>query len=195
MKKIIVAAILVMGSVGAFAQASIGIGVKGGLNFAKIDGTSSVGQNYKSRTGYHFGAFTLIKVGKIGIQPEVLFSKQGSKVSQPNTKDVDANFNYINVPIIVKLYTIAGINLQVGPQFGFLSRAEIDDQDIKKSVKNSDVSLALGAGWDLPFGLKIDARYNLGLTKIDDDPARFNNVKNQVIQVSLGYTLFKLGKG
>jgi len=194
MRKFIVAAILMMGSVGAFAQASIGIGVKGGLNFAKIDGTSSVGDNYKSRTGYHFGAFTLIKIGKIGIQPEVLFSKQGSKVSSPNTKDVDANFNYINIPVIVKLYTIAGINLQVGPQFGFLSRAEIDDKDIKSSVKNSDVSLALGAGWDLPFGLKIDARYNLGLTKIDDDPARFNNVKNQVFQVSVGYTLFKLGK-
>jgi hypothetical protein len=94
----------------------------------------------------------------------------------------------------VKLYTIAGINLQVGPQFGFLSRAEFDDKDIKSSVKNSDVRLALGAGWDLPFGLKIDARYNLGLTKIDDDPARFSNVKNQVFQVSVGYTLFKLGK-
>jgi hypothetical protein len=193
MKKIIGAAILMAGSVGAFAQASIGIGVKGGLNFAKIDGTSSVGDNYKSRTGYHFGAFTLIKVGKIGIQPEVLFSKQGSKVSRPNTQDFDANFNYINIPVIVKLYTVAGINLQVGPQFGFLSRAEIDDKDVKDSFKNSDVSLALGAGWDLPFGLKIDARYNLGLTKIDNDAA-YSNIKNQVIQVSLGYILFKLGK-
>lgn len=194
MKKIIVAAILVMGSVGAFAQAGISIGVKGGLNFNKLDGTSSVGENYKGRTGYHFGAFTLIKIGKVGIQPEVLFSKQGSKISKPNTEDVDANFSYINVPIIVKLYTVAGINLQVGPQFGFLSRAEWNNEDIKGSVKNSDVSLALGAGWDLPFGLKIDARYNLGLTKVDDNPARFSNVKNQVIQVSVGYTLFKLGK-
>jgi hypothetical protein len=194
MKKIIVAAILVLGSVGAYAQASLGIGVKGGLNFAKIDGTSSLGDNYESRAGYHFGAFTLIKFGKVGIQPEVLFSKQGTKVSRPNTQDFDANFSYINVPIIVKLYTVAGINLQIGPQFGFLSRAEWNDEDIKGSVKNSDVSLALGAGWDLPFGLKIDARYNLGLTKIDNDPARFSNVKNQNIQVSLGYTLFKLGK-
>jgi hypothetical protein len=194
MKKFIVAAILVMGSVGAFAQAGISVGIKGGLNFNKLDGTSSVGENYKGRTGYHFGAFTLIKIGKVGIQPEVLFSKQGSKISKPNTQDVDANFSYINVPIIVKLYTVAGINLQVGPQFGFLSRAEWNDEDIKGSVKNSDVSLALGAGWDLPFGLKIDARYNLGLTKVDDNPARFSNVKNQVIQVSVGYTLFKLGK-
>jgi hypothetical protein len=193
MKKFIVAAILVMGSVGAFAQASIGIGIKGGLNFAKLDGTAGAQETFKSRTGYHFGAFTLIKIGKVGIQPEVLFSKQGSKVASPNTKDVDANFSYINIPVIVKLYTIAGINLQVGPQFGFLSRAELGGDDVKDSFKKSDVSLALGAGWDLPFGLKIDARYNLGLTKIQDD-ASANNVKNQVIQVSVGYTLFKLGK-
>lgn len=192
MKKIIVAAILVMGSVGAFAQASIGIGVKGGVNFAKLDGTTTVGANFEGRTGYHFGAFTLIKFGKVGIQPEVLFSKQGSKVKVA-TNDFDANFSYINIPVIVKLYTVAGINLQVGPQFGFLSRAEIDNDDVKDSFENSDVSLALGAGWDLPFGLKIDARYNLGLTKIDDDPV-FKDVKNQVIQVSVGYTLFKLGK-
>jgi len=196
MKKFIVAAILVMGSVGAFAQAGIGIGIKGGLNFANMAGNINDNNGLKgtfdSRTGYHFGAFTLIKVGKIGIQPEVLFSKQGSKV-KVNTGDFDANFSYINIPIIVKLYTVAGINLQIGPQFGFLSRAEIDNQDMKDSFKNSDVSLALGAGWDLPFGIKIDARYNLGLTKIEDD-AVFNNVKNQVIQVAVGYTLFKLGK-
>lgn len=193
MKKLLVVAVLVMGSVGAYAQAGIGIGVKGGLNFAKLDGTAGVQSNFESRTGYHFGAFTLIKIGKVGIQPEVLFSKQGSKVAKPNTDDVDANFSYINIPVIVKLYTIAGINLQVGPQFGFLSRAEIDNQDVSGSFKNSDLSLALGAGWDLPFGLKIDARYNLGLSKIEDD-ASYQNIKNQVIQLSVGYTLFKLGK-
>jgi hypothetical protein len=191
MKKIIVAAILVMGAAGAYAQASLGIGIKGGLNFAKLDGTSAQG-TFDSRTGYHFGAFALMKFGKVGIQPEVLFSKQGSKV-KVDQNDFDANFSYINIPIIVKLYTIAGINLQVGPQFGFLSRAEINDQDVADSFKNSDVSLALGAGWDLPFGLKIDARYNLGLTEIDES-ANYNNVKNQVWQVAVGYTLFKLGK-
>lgn len=179
-------------SFGAFAQAQLAVGVKGGLNFAKLDGTSVEG-TYKGRTGYHFGAFGLIKLSKIGIQPEVLFSNQGSKI-KTNTGDFDANFSYINIPILIKLYTVAGINLQAGPQFGFLSRAEIDNKDVKSTYKNSDVSLALGAGWDLPFGLTVDARYNLGLTKIDDTAAA-DNVKNQVWQVSVGYKLIKLGGG
>lgn len=191
MKKLIVTFFLVAGSVCSFAQAQLGIGIKGGVNFAKLDGTTSAQANFENRTGYHFGAFVLIKVNKVGIQPELLFSQQGSKV-KVNTTDFDGNFSYINIPVIVKLYTVAGINLQVGPQFGFLSRAEIGGSDVKDDFKNSDVSLALGAGWDLPFGLKIDARYNLGLTKIDDSPD-FQNIKNQVIQLSVGYTLFKIG--
>ena len=190
MKKLIVTFFLVAGSLYSFGQ-ELGIGIKGGVNFAKLDGTTSAEANFENRTGYHFGAFALIKVNRIGIQPEVIFSQQGSKVKIAGD-DFDANFSYINIPVILKLYTVAGINLQVGPQFGFLSRAEVDGDDVKESFKNSDVSLALGAGWDLPFGLKIDARYNLGLTKIDESP-QYEGIKNQVIQLSVGYTLFKLG--
>ncbi|HYG17484.1 MAG TPA: porin family protein [Ohtaekwangia sp.] len=190
--KLLLSALLIGISAGSFAQAQLGIGIKGGVNFAKLDGTTTIGGNFKNRTGYHFGAFALVKLTKIGIQPEIIFSQQGSKV-RINNEDVDGNFSYINIPVLLKLYTIAGINLQAGPQFGFLSRAEIDGENMKDSFKNSDISLALGAGWDLPFGLSIDARYNLGLSKIEEDFPEFKNIKNQVIQISLGYKLIKLG--
>src|SRR4030095_11593721 len=117
------------------------------------------------------GAYTLFKLGKIGIQPEVLFSQQGSTV-HVDTQDFDANYSYVNIPVILKLYTVAGINLQLGPQFGFLASKKDEyfdyvkqqNPDIKSEVKNSDLSLAMGVGWDLPFGLSIDGRYNLGLS-------------------------------
>jgi hypothetical protein len=192
MKKIIITSFFLLATMYTFAQAQLAIGVKAGPNFAKLDGTSAEG-TFKNRTGYHFGAFALIKLTKIGIQPEILFSQQGSKI-KTDQGDFDANFSYINIPVIIKLYTVAGINLQAGPQFGFLSRAEIDDTNVKESVKNSDVSLALGAGWDLPFGLTLDARYNLGLSKINENDPTFDKIKNQVWQVSVGYKLIKLGK-
>jgi hypothetical protein len=192
MKKIIITSFFLLATMYTFAQAQLAIGVKAGPNFAKLDGTSAEG-TFKSRTGYHFGAFALIKLTKIGIQPEILFSQQGTKI-KTDQSDLDANFSYINIPVIIKLYTVAGINLQVGPQFGFLSRAEIDDDNVKESVKNSDVSLALGAGWDLPFGLTLDARYNLGLSKINENDPNLDKIKNQVWQISVGYKLIKLGK-
>ncbi|MBX2971353.1 MAG: PorT family protein [Cyclobacteriaceae bacterium] len=175
----------------ALAQAQFSVGIKGGLNFAKFD-ASDFGGSIKNKTGFHGGAFALIKLTKIGIQPELIFSQQGSKF-RIDSSDGEGNFDYINIPVMLKLYTIAGINLQVGPQFGFLSRAEIDGDNVKSSFKGSDLSLGIGAGWDLPFGLTIDARYNLGLSKIDDSPA-METIKNQVIQVSLGYKIIKIGK-
>lgn len=192
MKKVnLVVAFMLVFSAAAFSQAQFALGVKGGLNFAKFDVNDFSG-SVKNKTGFHGGAFALIKLSKIGIQPELIFSQQGSKF-RFNADEGEGNFDYINIPVMLKLYTIAGINLQVGPQFGFLSKAEIDGNNVKDSFKGSDLSLGIGAGWDLPFGLTIDARYNLGLSKIEDDPS-FDAVKNQVLQVSLGYKLIKLGK-
>ncbi|MBN8575900.1 MAG: PorT family protein [Cyclobacteriaceae bacterium] len=200
MKKLLVVALICTGTLTAGAQAQFAVGIKGGPNFAKLDVNSSAGENYKNRTGFHGGAFALIKLTKIGIQPELLFSQQGSKVKF-NSGDGEANFNYLNIPVMLKLYTVAGINLQAGPQFGFLTGGEIKQnyqgstytEKAKNLYKGSDVSLGLGVGWDLPFGLTIDARYNLGLSKIEDD-ASLQATKNQVIQLSLGYKLIKLGK-
>lgn len=174
------------------AQAQFSLGIKGGLNFARFD-MSDAGGSIKNKTGFHGGAFALFKLTKIGVQPEIIFSQQGAKL-KVNGQDVESNFSYINIPVMLKFYLVAGLNLQVGPQFGFLSKAEVDNENVKDSFKNSDLSLGLGAGWDLPFRLSVDARYNLGLSKIDEDSPAFSAVKNQVFQLSLGYKLIKLGK-
>jgi hypothetical protein len=201
MKKIALIFSIMLISTLSWSQAQFSIGLKGGPNFASINTKEGPGENYKSRTGFHVGAFALIKLTKIGIQPEILFSQQGSKLSTSG-KDFETNFTYFNVPIILKLYTIAGINLQLGPQFGFVTKAERDyfdaqsnsvkTEDIKSKLKGSDMSVAIGAGWDLPFGLTIDGRYNLGLSDINDSSGE--SVKNQVWQFSVGYKFIKLGK-
>jgi len=201
MKKLLIL-IFFVGAVQSGMAQEIAIGIKGGLNFANINPSQSAGVNYDNRTGYHFGAFTLFKLSKIGIQPEVLFSKQGTKYTF-STTSTDANFDYINIPVILKIYLVAGINLQVGPQIGFVSGGDVKTTDkisgitttqsAKDFVKGSDTSVALGAGWDLPFGLNIDARYNLGVSSnaINGSTTTF---KNQVFQISAGFKLIKLGK-
>lgn len=201
---VVCASLLMIASQNAFSQVQLAVGIKGGPNFATINTDATAKENYKNRTGFHGGAFLLIKATKIGVQPEVIFSQQGSTV-KINSQDYESNFSYVNVPIIIKLYTVAGINIQAGPQFGFVNSAKapvltgIDTytiQDVKERTKSSDVTAALGLGWDLPFGLTIDARYNLGLSKIyDKAPTNETaNAKNQVFQFSLGYKLFKVGK-
>ena len=192
MKKIVISLLFIAVSTYTFAQ-EYAIGIKGGPNFANIDTESSAGENYKTRTGFHLGAFALFRGERVGIQPEILFSQQGSKLTV-NGNDIESNFSYMNIPVIVKLYTIAGINLQVGPQIGFLTSADYDDQDIKDELKSTDFSLALGVGWDLPLGLTIDGRYNWGLSDITEGSgASMGTVKNQVWQISAGWKIFKGG--
>lgn len=201
--KLILVVILSAISFAGFSQAQFAIGLKGGLNLSKIDFTEGLSANTNNRTGFHAGAFALIKITAFAIQPEVLFSKQGSKFTV-NTASYEANFDYIAVPVMLKFYLPLGLNLQAGPQFSFLT---VDDlkatvqggstQDIATNFKKKqDTSLALGAGWDLPFGLTIDARYVLGLSDMKFQPSGSQPVefKNKVVMVSLGYKLIKLGK-
>ncbi len=169
-------------STAGFSQVSLG--VKGGLNFANLDVTSA-SATYDQKTGYHVGAFLRIKVPILTIQPEVIYSRQGATVKDV-TSSSDAHLDYFNIPIILKLNLPLGLNIQAGPQFGFLASAKIGDQNIKDELKGSDTSIAMGLGWDLPFGLCVDARYNLGISEINDAAAS-NATKNQVFQLSAGF--------
>ncbi|WP_421764763.1 porin family protein [Ekhidna sp.] len=186
MKKSLLSLSLALISVVAFSQASVGIGLKAGANFANADVTDV---NTDGVTSYHVGAYGLIKLTNIGIQPELLFSKQGASASGD-----DLDLSYVNIPVMLKFYLPAGVNLQAGPQFGMLTSAKDGDgDDIKDSFKNSDLSAALGAGWDAPFGLQFTARYVIGLSDINDNPFG-TEYKNKTFQLSIGYTFFKLGK-
>lgn len=197
----------------ANAQVQIGFGLKGGLNFASLNGVSSPSTAYGNSTGYHAGAYFLFKFTKVGIQPEIIFSKQGHTFTKSGT-DYSSNINYINIPVMLKLYLAGGLNLQAGPQFGFLASAKGDvinatggittGQDLKNFVKSTDVSVGVGIGWDLPFGLNLAARYNIGLSDINKytggtiptggiSSMGTTEAKNQVFQLSVGYRLFKLG--
>jgi len=197
----------------AFSQAQVGIGIKGGLNFANINTTTSIAANYENRTGYHFGAYALFKFTKIGIQPELLYSKQGTTVTF-STSNLDANYDYIAIPVILKLYLVGGLNLQAGVQFGFLGSSTGDvldtasgaiatNQSLSSYMTSSDFSVPVGIGLDLPFGLNVTGRYNIGVSDVNAktgtvNPALVsalgtNAAKNQVFQVSVGFRLFKFG--
>lgn len=200
MKKTIVSAALCLMAIWGFGQAKLEIGLKGGLNLANVN-TENAGANYENATGYHAGAYGLIKVANIGIQPEMLYSTRGTDVTFDGVAgDFKQEYVYLDIPIMLKLYAVAGLNVQVGPQFGILMSANGSVPNgtggttkiSKDSYKNSDVSAALGVGWDAPFGLNFAARYILGLTDVNDGGG--GDSKSRTFQVSLGMRLFKVGK-
>ncbi len=191
MKKIILAAFVLGTCTAAVAQQQLKFGPKAGVNFANLSGVD----NSEMKTGFHVGAVAEIKFNeKFSIQPEVVYSAQGTKTMINNIQG-KVNIDYINVPILAKYYIVDGFSVEAGPQVGFLVKAEgkgtINDvsvsSDIKDNFKSTDFGLGLGLAYDLPVGMFVNARYNLGLSDIRNNTSSGDAVKNNVIQVGIGY--------
>jgi hypothetical protein len=93
---------------------------------------------------------------------------------------------------MAKYYVAEGFSIEAGPQVGFLmsakAKAEGEEEDLKDFVKGIDFGFNLGLGYKMESGLNFAARYNLGLSNINDGEGSddFKN-QNSVMQVSVGY--------
>jgi len=158
-------------------------GLKAGVNFASVK--VSDGNDYDSRTGFHVGGLAHIHVADhFAVQPELVFSAQGGK-----SGNVELKLNYINIPVLLQYMTNTGFRLQTGPQLGFLVSAESEFGDVEVDVddnfKSIDFSWAFGAGYLFASRFGIDARFNLGISDINDNgPVE---VRNRVFQVGVFY--------
>jgi len=77
------------------------LGIKGGVNFANQD-IETISTD--SRTGFHGGIFASLMFSEtLGLQPELLFSSQGSELELNNFGDVENEFNYITIPLLLKI--------------------------------------------------------------------------------------------
>lgn len=183
--------------IGLEVSAQTAFGIKGGLNLTNLN-VDDPEASYDTRSGYHVGIFLRERFSKVAIQPELLLFTQSTDVKSTALGDYKDSFTYLSIPVMFKFYLVSGLNIQVGPQFGFLldgerkfdSRLVQGTSDIKDYYKNTDVSVSLGGGWDFGFGLNLDLRYNIGIQDINDQ-ADGNEAKSRVFQLSLGWNFIK----
>lgn len=195
-KLLSVGALLLAGSV-TYAQNPKGMspsfGVKGGVNFATVTGDDF--ESPDSRTSFHVGALAEFPMADIfSIQVEALYSGQGFKYDFEGflgeNEEVEYQLDYINVPVLAKVYVLEGLSLEVGPQFSFKVNEEIDsdptdnegDTDLNEA-KDFEFGVAAGLTFQTQMGLFATGRYNMGLTDIVEDV----DAKNSVFQIGIGY--------
>lgn len=185
-------AITVLAFSTSFAQGELRMGIKGGLNLASIGGDAYVTgtSGFDSRTSFHLGGLVEIPISdKISVQPEVLYSAQGSKFNFGfTTGSSDIKLDYLNIPIMGKYHIIPGLSGELGPVIGVLVKAESAGGDVKDSFKKTDIGVAIGATYRLPMGFFGSLRYNKGVTNINDDATVSTKNQNNVFQVSAGYS-------
>ncbi len=194
MKRVFLAICLFCISCHLMAQEEkIRFGGKAGINLSEIRGSTDY------RTSFHVGVLTEIPVlNKISVQPELVYSSQGGETV---TSDFEAIFklDYLNIPVMLKLYLGKRFNFQAGPQVGFLlsaRRESVDsfggitetlDEDIKSFLSDVDFGLSFGLAYQWKIGVFIDTRYNLGVTDISKVEFNNSDIENGTFQFSLGY--------
>ena len=176
MKKVILIIVcFIAASINVEAQ-GIKFGIKGGANFSDFDGKDV---NSSTLTSYHFGAVLEINILPVlSLQPEAMFSSQGAKVEGSD----DFKLDYISVPVLAKFYIIPDrFSIDVGPQFSFLVNDNLKETYETESFDFAGVG---GIGLNITKNFFAQARYVIGLT----DTTKDAEVKNKVIQLSVGYT-------
>ncbi|HET7118121.1 MAG TPA: porin family protein [Hanamia sp.] len=173
------------------------IGAKAGVNINKING-----QSYKSGFNYNYllGGFMQFNFSKrFGIQPEINFAQSTAEFSNDGSTVYDdlfgdgsqkkAKLDYLKVPLLLNINVGPSkrVKLQLGPQVGGLLKQSIDSlKDNRDIFKKGDWSAVGGLWIQLPF-INIGARYELGLTNLNDID---NNEKwrSQSFTIFAGFT-------
>lgn len=172
----------------------VSFGVKGGVNFATITGDDFDSPN--SRTSFHVGLLAEFPISPMfSLQAEALYSGQGFESNVDGglvggDGNIEYQLDYINVPILAKVYVVEGLSLEAGPQFSFKVNEEIDsdpnddpgDTDLDEA-ESFDFGLAGGLTFQTNMGLFATGRYTIGLTDIIQDV----DAKNAVFQLGIGY--------
>lgn len=180
------------------SQEKIQFGAKGGINFSNMTSDFLIDKDYQ--TGFHIGVLAEIPFGdKFSIQPEILYSTQGVKggvildgIPYPGATAVppfpqEYELNYIQVPVLAKIYLFKNFSLEIGPSFNFL----INDKEILGSNTRTDVgksfefSGVLGLSYKIKGGIFGSLRYVSGFT--DALNRDYYDAKNVGFQLGVGF--------
>ncbi|MBS1523645.1 MAG: PorT family protein [Bacteroidetes bacterium] len=181
MKKLLLSVALLV-AVCISAKAQFSLGVKGGVNFSKIN-TDNL--NESTRTGYQAGIFA--RVGNaFYLQPEVYLSSTGGKFTTTDG-NFHANVDFTNVSVPLLLGHSFGsknlnFRLMAGPIYTYtLNKSESFSDNTNAAIndfghyKNSTIGFQAGGGVDIG-PITADLRYEGGLTKISDDFGQRQNL-------------------
>jgi len=192
MKKYLLS-IALLTAVAVSAKAQTTFGVKGGVNFSKINADNL---SESTTTGYQAGVFARLG-SEVYLQPEVYLGSRGGKFrTADNSFSGDVKFTTLNVPLLVGGRVVGtdklNLRLMAGPVFSYnidksqsfaanFNGAYADFGNYKKST----LGYQAGAGVDIG-AITADFRYEGNLTKINDNYGQ----RPSLWALSVGFKIF-----
>ncbi len=209
------------------AQIRITGGIRGGMNVSNwkgetveslsqlLDATNGV-VSQESRIGFHAGGYASFQFGEhFAIEPGVQYSLKGANfqgrfdkisffnkiplIDRINAKvSAHVQSHYIEMPLLFKVYPVAGLHIFAGPQASYLVSNKVrlqagvvgvslfnTTEDISNVFQKWDFSGVAGVGYKFSNGVNLMAGYDYGFQPLDDNK-RFSAF-NRTLKFSLGY--------
>ena len=201
MKKIIFTLFILFNFL-ANAQVTFKPGVKAGITLSKFTGIIEDKNNFNSivhktsfsiKPDFYLGVLGTIDFTRFyALQPEVLYQRQGSIVSNLNEFDsVKVSLSYLSLNAANK-FKFNKLNLQVVPSLDFLL-------DKNYNVENEvDISCALGVGYQINQNLGVEMRAKWGaIPVLYTEPILLGQTSSRMshgnfsIQIGLTYSFSK----
>ena len=215
-KKIVIMMVLLLAVVGAKAQevenpvGRFSVIPRIGVSLANWSGLvlepeKGISLKPKYQAGFMGGADVEYRINKsLGITLGAYYARQGmrfpdceltenaEKGEYTGIKNHHVNLDYIQVPLMLKVYLVEGLSLNTGVQLGFLQKdknGSITYKDMQETeapwpAKKVDVAIPLGLSYEY-MNVILDARYNVSLTKAGKGD--WDNCKNKALTFTVGY--------
>jgi len=174
-KRILVLSIAFL-AIAFYANAQSGFGVKAGLSYNTngelkefINEAGTIIDNKgNGKSGYNFGIYGKLGLGKIYLRPELVYTKTTSEYSL-NSVDVDYKISKLDMPVLVGMKLIGPLSVFAGPAFQYILNNDLKGIEFE-SIKN-DFSIGLNFGVSIEIGrIGLDVRYERGFS---ENEARF----------------------
>ena len=197
MKKIMMLVALTAMSLGTMAHNEVGmmtIQPKGGFGLATL---TNVPKAEMAGVGMFGGELEYALKERLSIAAGINFDMLGYGIEDTEgIKDWHTSLNYLAVPAVVNFYVWKGLALKAGLQPGFLLSAKESykvngdkhSTTVTSDCNKFDLSIPIGVSFEFSR-VVIDARYLLGLTKVNKEGDK--SYRNSVILITTGYK-FKL---
>jgi hypothetical protein len=197
MKKIVLFVAMIFFSI-SFIHAQFGWGVKGGLTAAKINLDLQDNLSADFTYGAHGGVFFKFGEGTVSFQPEVMFIQKGVHLNDDLSEDyAETKMNYLEVPLLART-SIDLKAVEVYFHFGGYGSYLLSSKETLKfneeqngdsyqvdECNDFDAGVIFGAGVKV-LSLVFEVRYGHGLANVCKNSEKYQESKNQTMNISLG---------
>ncbi|UAM99403.1 PorT family protein [Polaribacter litorisediminis] len=202
MKKVILVICLAFGF-SQISNAQLAFGVKAGINY-NSNSIENVSQDVfggaKSKTGFHAGIWTRLKVPVLGlyIRPELVYTNLENEIvyTAPGAvigEVTSHTFQKIDIPVLLgkKIFGIG--NVFIGPSFQYILDSDFDVDTIS-SIDSKGFTMGLQFGGGVEFGkLGIDIRWERAFSGVGssfvNNVAQNVNYDTRINQIIIGLSI------